>query len=132
MSYYKLKNICVNYNEPSTGLTCNRKYINPYIENSDKIALYDTNNFTLNSYEYLNNNSYPQTKSYNSFDKSYEHYISKLLNKRDQLIAREEKLIREKEKKLLKEEEIIQKHRKELKDQQQKKEKKDKKEKENQ
>lgn len=116
MAYYKLKNTCDNYNEPSTALTCNKKYINPFLENSKEVAVYDTYNFELNSFEYLNNNIQPQTKSYNNFDISYEHYVSKLLNKRDQLIKREEKLIRAKEKKLMKEEEVLEKRRKELKE----------------
>ena len=104
MAYYKLKNICDIHNEQSTGFTCNKKYTNPFLENSNKIAIYDTYNFELNSFEYLNNNIQPKTKSYNNFDISYEHYIAKLLNKRDELIKREEKLIRAKEIKLMNEE----------------------------
>jgi len=102
MSYYKLKHICNNYNEPSTALTCNKKYISPFLKDSQKIAVYENNNCDVNSYEYLNNNLYSQTKSYNTIVNSYENYVTKLLNKRDELLKKEEKLLKKEEEELKK------------------------------
>ena len=81
MSYYTLKNVCDTYCESGTGLTSNSKFISPFVPNTQKIFLYDENNFNLNSNIYNNNNEYPCTKSYNYVKQAYRHYITQLMDK---------------------------------------------------
>ena len=85
MSYYKQTNLCNNYK--NIGLTNNSKFIDPFIDKTSYVGLYNTNNHRINSYEYLNNNFYPYTKSYNNIINSYKHYITYIIDNKKDLIS---------------------------------------------
>ena len=95
MSYYKLRNTCDIYNEPSTALTSNNKYINPFVGNTEKVSYYNDNIYRLNSYKYNNNNLYTYTKSYVTIDDSYKHYVDTILDLKRNLLKQEKQLIDE-------------------------------------
>ena len=86
MSYYTLGNICEKYNEPTNAILSNVKYTDPFVEKSSKIKIFNENITPINSYEYIYNNFYPSTKSYNQ---SYNAYpaISKLASQEKKLLA---------------------------------------------
>ena len=50
MPYYKLQNICDVYKESGTAITNNQKYIDPYLNNTQKVKFYNENIFDKNSY----------------------------------------------------------------------------------
>ena len=95
MPYYKLRNTCDIYNEPSTALTSNDKYIDPFLGNTQKVAYYNDNTYKLNSYKYNNNNLYPFTKSYVNINDSYKHYIDTILEVKQNLLKQEKQLIQD-------------------------------------
>lgn len=92
MPYYKLRDMCEYYNEPSTAITNNDKFINPFLSNG-KVKIYPTNNFDLNSYEYNNNNLYPYDTSYNNIVKSYKHFYDQVSAIKNNLVEREKELL---------------------------------------
>jgi hypothetical protein len=85
MSYYTQKNMCDVYR--NIGITSNKKYTNPFVENTQKISLFNPNNHRINSYEYLNNNLYPCDKSYNNIVNSYKHFVTGIIEKKKEQIS---------------------------------------------
>ena len=98
MSYHRLEDVCDNYNQYNTS---NKKYTNPFNKKTGAVAIYKDNNYNLNSYKFNHDNFYPQSKTYDYVQKSYAHYISQLLIKRDNLIQEERQAINASEEKPL-------------------------------
>lgn len=61
--------------------TSNKKYTDPYIKNTNKVLIYSLEDNMLNSPEYLNYNYNTYTKSYNNIEKSYKHFVTKIIEK---------------------------------------------------
>ena len=93
MSYYTLGNICEKYNEPTNAILSNVKYTDTFVEKSSKIKIFNENITPINSYEYIYNNFYPSTKSYNQSYNAYPAISKTTSNIKTELASQEKKLL---------------------------------------
>lgn len=70
--------------------TSNHKYTSPFTPDTTDVKIYGLNNIKLNSPMYYQHNQFPETKSYGTIITSYQHYLTKLLEKKKQELADEQ------------------------------------------